>query len=390
MWRKAYLQLLILIIAGFFAACGEGTIPPPPPKDPTKEPGEGPVKEPEPGDSIPNDTSAPSKPEPVYIDTLKPKNSNFFLASSKGFGAANIYSEAQLGTRTGIYGSARDYIGRSVNLDYSFQAPARDTLKYRPFVLMVHEGAFLFGELGNELGKARWLARKGYATAAINYRLGFNGGSPANSCGGTNKEVIMAVYRGVQDTYSALHYFADRSEEFGIDPGQMMLAGSSAGAIIISALVYMDEADFEELQPGIVQTLGPLDPVKTGTEYRVRALLSYLGYAIFRTGYIRASNAKPTIFFQRTGDNVLPYEQGNLFDCGAYFWMQGSKPASDRLKFLKTPYELNFQPEKGHILSYTEEHVANRYAGFMKRYWSDNRRQITIENFKTLEDIKLP
>lgn len=203
-------------------------------------------------------------------------------------------------------------------------------------------------------------------------------------------EVIQAIYRGVQDTYTALHYFADKSDEFGIDPGQMMLAGSSAGAIIISALVYMDEADFEALQPGIVKTLGPLDPVKTGTEFRVRALLSYLGYSIFRTGYVRKSNAKPTVFFQRTGDTVLPYTQGNLFSCGNYFWMQGAKPASDRLKTLKMPYELNYQPEKGHILSYTEEHVANRYAQFMKRFWSGDLRQTTIENFKTLEDIKLP
>ena len=387
MRRTILLQVLFLMLAGLFASCGEGSIPPPPPR-PVDQPGH----EPDPTDTTGTgvDTIIDPKPDPVIIDTLKPINSNRFLALSPGFGTTNIYSEAQLASKTGIYIKARDYIGRSVNLNYAFLAPANDTLKYRPFVLMVHEGAFLFGDLGNELGKARWLSRKGYATASINYRLGFNGGSEANSCGGSNLEVIQAIYRGVQDTYAALHYFADRSEEFGIDPGQMVLAGSSAGAIIISALVYMDEADFEDLQPGIVKTLGPLDPVKTGTEYRVRALLSYLGYAIFKTSYIRNSNAKPTVFFQRTGDTVLPFKQGNLFSCGSYFWMQGAKPASDRLKTLNKPYELNYQPEKGHILSYTEEYVANRYAQFLKRFWSDNRRQITNENFKTLEDIQIP
>jgi len=386
MWRAVCLQFVFLILAGLFTSCGEGTIPPPPPKKPIEEPGNGG----EPIDSSGTDTTGHSDPDTIIIDTLRPRNSNQFLAMSKGFGATNIYSEADLGIRTGTYKQARDYIGRTVNLNYSFLAKQKDTLEFRPFILMVHEGAFIFGDLANEMGKAKWMARKGYATAAINYRLGFNGGTEGNTCGGNNMEVIQAIYRGVQDTYTALHYFADKSDEFGIDPGQMMLAGSSAGAIIISALVYMDEADFEALQPGIVKTLGPLDPVKTGTEFRVRALLSYLGYSIFRTGYVRKSNAKPTVFFQRTGDTVLPYTQGNLFSCGNYFWMQGAKPASDRLKTLKMPYELNYQPEKGHILSYTEEHVANRYAQFMKRFWSGDLRQTTIENFKTLEDIKLP
>jgi acetyl esterase/lipase len=386
MWRASYLQFIFLVLAGLFAACGEGTIPPVTPVEPIEEPGGGS----EPIDTTGNDTSGHYEPDTVIVDTLKPRTSNALLAASKGFGLANLYTEAQLSNKTGNYASARDYLGRNVDLDYSFLAPANDTLKYRPFVLMVHEGALIFGNLGNELGKARWLARKGYAAAAINYRLGFNGGTQYNSCGGNNREVLQAIYRGVQDTYKALHYFADRSEEFGIDPGQMMLAGSSAGAIIISALVYMDQDDFEAMQPGIVQALGELDPMKSGTEYRVRALLTYQGYAVFRTNNIWASNAKPTVFFQGTNDTVLPYKQGNLFSCGSYYYMLGAEPTADRLKNMKVPYELNYQPGKGHTLSYTEEHVANHYAQFMKRFWSGNKRQTTIENFKTLQDIQLP
>ncbi|MCF2487966.1 alpha/beta hydrolase [Dyadobacter sp. CY347] len=369
-----------------FAAC-EGPSPfEPPVKEPIGEPG----TNPEPVDTSGNENPGSSDPDPIIIDTLKPRNSNQFLALSKGFGTTNIYSESQLGIRTGTYKQAPDFKGLAVNLNYSFLAPQNDTLKYRPFVLMVHEGAFIYGDLGSEMGKAKWMARKGYATAAINYRLGFDGGSEFNTCGGNNTEVIQAIYRGVQDTYTALHYFADKSNEFGIDPGQMMLAGSSAGSMIISALVYMDEADFEALQPGITKTLGPLDPVTGGTEFRVRALLTYLGYAVFRTAYVGKSNAKPTVFFQGTSDTVLPYIQGNLFSCGKYFWMQGAKPASERLHSLKMPYDLNYQPGKGHILTYTEEHIANRFAQFMKRFWSGDLRQTTVENMNTIQDIKLP
>lgn len=386
MWRTVYLQCIFLLLVGLFAAC-EGPSPfEPPIKEPIGEPGE----EPEPIDTSGVDTTGHSNPGPVIIDTLKPRNSNRFLALSKGFGTANIYSESELGTITGTYKQAPDYNGSTANLNYSFIAPQNDTLKYRPFVIFVHEGAFIYGDLGSEMGKARSMARKGYAAAAINYRLGFAGGSETNTCGGNNKEVIQAIYRGVQDTYTALHYFADKSNEFGIDPGQMMLAGSSAGSMIISALVYMDEADFEALQPGISKTLGPLDNAKGGTEFRVRSLLTYMGYSVFKTTYVNRNNAKPTVFFQGTSDSVLPYIQGNLFSCGRYFWMLGAKPASERLHSLKVPYDLNYQPGIGHVLSYSQEYIANRYAEFMKRFWSGDLRQTTVEDMKTIQDIKIP
>ncbi|MCE7059328.1 alpha/beta hydrolase [Dyadobacter sp. CY343] len=346
---------------------------------------------PEPGgeDTTGIDTSVVTDPDTLIVDTLPIVNRDSAFAFSNRFGTINIFTEADLVKKSGVYYKANDFIGRPVTLDYSFISAAKDTMQHRPFVLMVHEGAFLFGTLDNEMGKATWLARKGYAAASINYRLGFNGGSEQNACGGNNREVVQAVYRAVQDTYAALHYFAGKADELNIDPAQMILAGSSAGAITISALLYMREADFEALLPGIVKTLGPLDPNPKGAPYRVRALLSYMGYGIFKSSYINAANAKPTVFFQRTGDNVLPYQKGTFLSCPFYLSSEGAKPVSDQLRRLKVAFELNYQPEKGHHLSYTEEYVTNRYAQFMKRLWAGNRHQVVNENFKTVEDIEI-
>ncbi|SDE09896.1 Carboxylesterase family protein [Dyadobacter soli] len=337
------------------------------------------------------DTTVPNKPDTVIIDTIPAKNPDSSLADIARFGSVDtIFTYSNLRISKGIFGKATDYKGKATDLSFEFVAPAKDTLKYRPFVLMVHEGAFIFGDLNSEMAMARGLARRGYAAASINYRLGFNGGTATFACGGTGTDAVKAVYRAVQDTYSAIHYFVDHAEELGIDTRQIMLAGSSAGAITVSALVYMNEADFEALAPGITKALGRLDPQAENSPFRVRALLTQMGYGLFRGEYINASNAMPTVFFQRVGDNVLPYYGGTFLSCPGYPGMVGAKVGADQLRKFKIPFELNYENLEGHHLSYPGEYIVTRYAGFMKRLWSQNPRQITNNAYKTVEDVKLP
>jgi len=335
------------------------------------------------------DTTLPNKPDTVIIDTIPAKNPDSSLANTARFGNDKIFTDVSLKTTKGVFDTAADYRGKATVLNYEFVAPDKDTLKYRPFVLMVHEGAFLFGDLENEMVLARGLAQRGYAAASINYRLGFQGASQSFACGSNAQEAVRAVYRAVQDTYAALHYFVDRAEQFGIDTRQVMLAGSSAGAITVTALAYMNEADFEALAPGITKALGRLDPQAENSPFRVRALLTQLGYGIFRGEFITASNALPTVLFQRVGDNVLPFYGGTFLSCPTYPGMVGAKVAVDQLKKYKIPFELNYENLEGHRLSYPEEYIVGRYAGFMKRLWSQNPRQITNNVYKTEEDIKL-
>ncbi|ACT93603.1 alpha/beta hydrolase [Dyadobacter fermentans] len=348
-----------------------------------------PAAEPGPVDGGGADTTVPNNPDTVIIDTIPAKNPDSLLARTSRFTAEKLFAIEALTQSGGIYGTAADYRGQNTELKYEFIAPANDTMKHRPFVLMVHEGAFLFGDLNNEMGKARGLAQRGFAAASIGYRLGFDGASEQNPCGGNGNGAVRAVYRSVQDLYTAIHYFVDRADEFGIDTRQLMLAGSSAGAITATALVYMREADFEALSPGITQALGPLDPQAENSPFRVRALLTQLGYGIFRSEYITESKAMPTLFFQRIGDNVLPYYKGTFLSCPTYLPMEGAKMASDRLKQFKIPFELNYENLEGHHLSYPEDYVVDRYAEFMKRLWSQNLRQLTNDGYKNVEDVAL-
>ena len=328
-------------------------------------------------------------PDTTAFDIGKMNAKDSLFGHSDRFGDQDIFAENKLESRTGIYSKANDYTGKGVNLGFSFLAPASDTLKKRPFILFVHEGAFLYGNLENEMGKAKYMAGKGFATASINYRVGFNGGSESNICGSSKQEIVRAIYRAVQDTYAALFYFTGNAETLGIDISQIFLAGSSAGAITVSSFAYMKEPDFEVLDPGIVKVLGPLDPYQTAKRFKLRALLTSLGYGLLSSSNISAGTAKPTIFFQRTGDNILPYQEGPLFFCSAYPLIYGAKGLADKLKILKVPFELNYEQQAGHLLSYPQDYIAGRYVGFIKRFWKKDNRQIVSEKYKIISDEKL-
>jgi acetyl esterase/lipase len=321
-----------------------------------------------------------------WYESLPNKNTPY--CESGRFGAANRYTESELDQRSGIFATHSDYLGRPQKLNFIFMAPANDTLARRPFILLVHEGAFLFGDMGTELGLARLLARKGYAVAVINYRLGYPGGSETNPCGGTSEGVLRALYRSVQDIRAALRYFTSQQNVFGLDPNQFFLAGSSAGSVAITALSYMTEADFEKRSPGIVRELGLLNgpDIGAGASYRVRALLTYLGYGILDVELATPAKVRPMLMVQGAEDKVLPYDSGPLYGCGGYFVTHGSRPMARRLSDLKQPYEWIVQPGSGHIISYTAEYISERYAEFIKRLWCDDLRQIEKKGTTTVGD----
>lgn len=343
--------------------------------------------DPEGGSTDPMDTIAFPFPDTTAFASLNKSDSIF--GNSARFGETDIFPESALESKKGIYNKANDYTGKAVNLDFSFLAPAQDTLKKRPFVLFVHEGAFIYGTLDNEMGKAKYFAQKGFATASINYRLGFAGGSETNICGSNKQELIRTIYRAVQDTYAALFYFTSNAETLGIDVSQIFLAGSSAGNITISSLAYTKEADFEALHPGIVRLLGALDPHQTAKRFKLRALLTSLGYGLLKGSSFSAVTAKPTIFFQRTGDNVLPYESGPLFFCSSYPVISGAKATSDTLVKFKMPFELNYEKETGHLLGFPDAYISQRYALFVKRFWKKDYRQIISDKYTVISDKKI-
>ncbi len=330
----------------------------------------------------------------IFPDTITLDLTNMYVidsifGKSQRFGAEAIFPDSEIETHSSTFGHATDLSGANIQLDFTFVAPKSDTLKKRPFILFVHEGSFLFGTKENELEKAKSMARRGYACATINYRLGIKGASKGYICNSNSNEIIKSIYRAVQDTYSALFYFTQNADALGINTSQVFLAGSSAGAITISTLAYVTENDFIKLDSKIVTSLGKLDPYQTSKRYKLRGLLTSLGYGFLQEGSFSKITAQPTIFFQRSKDNVLPFDKGPLFLCDNYPASLGSKGTSDLLKSFNTPYELNYEPEVGHLTTYPDYYITEHYALFIKRIWNKDYRQIVSERYKVIEDKEI-
>ncbi len=99
-----------------------------------------------------------------------------------------------------------------VDLQLDLARPAAATGP-SPLVVCIHGGAWRSGNKGGYAPVLRMLAGRGYAAAAIDYRLAPRYRFPAQ----------------LEDIRSALGYLAGRAAELGIDPRNVALLGDSAG-----------------------------------------------------------------------------------------------------------------------------------------------------------------
>ena len=81
-------------------------------------------------------------------------------------------------------------------------------------ILVVHGGGWLNGYKDKFRALTLALAKRGYVTAAIEYRLGYEEKFPA----------------GIHDCFSAVDFLFENAEKFGIDRSRIGAVGGSAGA----------------------------------------------------------------------------------------------------------------------------------------------------------------
>ena len=91
-----------------------------------------------------------------------------------------------------------------------------------PVVLIVHGGAFLFGDKADQLSKTGtdYLLEQGYAVANINYRLSGEARAPAQ----------------IEDVKTAVRWLRAHAQEFQLNPEKFGAWGSSAGGNLVALL----------------------------------------------------------------------------------------------------------------------------------------------------------
>ena len=130
-----------------------------------------------------------------------------------------------------------------------------------PVLVWIHGGGFMSGCSASPWYRGEGFARDDIVVVSLNYRLGLEGfavlkGAPAN--------------RGVLDWVAALTWVQDNIAQFGGDPGNVTIAGQSAGAAACMTLMAVPRAQglFHRViaMSGSAHLLGTLADAEAATQ----------------------------------------------------------------------------------------------------------------------------
>ena len=194
------------------------------------------------------------------------------------FGSFDSISSILYGSNLSVLGASQGfpYIETGTfgipALELDFYEPTGDSELERPLIIFLHTGTFapiIYN--GNPTGMrqdfatermCQSLARRGYAVANLEYRLGWNPTAPTQAEKAAS--LMKAVYRAIQDVKGAVRYFRDDYENNGnsyrIDTSRIVLCGQGSGGWI--ALGYATIDKLSEIQlPKFLDLTDPLNPI---------------------------------------------------------------------------------------------------------------------------------
>lgn len=109
----------------------------------------------------------------------------------------------------------------------------------RPVLCWIHGGAFTIGS-GNDYPADELARREDLVVVTVGYRLGALGFLDLSSL---DDDLAGSANHGIADQIAALGWIRDNIADFGGDPGNVTIAGESAGAISVLAIMASPSAD---------------------------------------------------------------------------------------------------------------------------------------------------
>lgn len=229
-----------------------------------------------------------------------------------------------------------------------------DTLSSHPCVFFVFGGGFKSGERNSPSAVAYMekIAENGMVGIAIDYRLGLKG-VETTSLVELAKVMERAVNMGVEDTYSAVNYVLTHAAQFKVNPSQLVLSGSSAGAIISLQCDYY------------LQNRHELSKVLPAN-FKFGGIVSFSGAIAAFNGKVKyQQQPAPTLFMHGTKDKLVVYNKLMVFGKGMF----GSNALAKQFVKNRWPYQFIRFTNFGHeiaVIGYKEH--ADAVVDFVNRF----------------------
>ena len=212
------------------------------------------------------------------------------------------------------FGSAVNSAGVTQTLLMDIYQPTGDTVRRRPVIIFAHQGGFVAGARTDAymVAVCNRLARLGYVTASIDYRLLDFGTILAGGFDTVN--IAKSAIRGMQDLRAAVRFFrkdAATANLYRVNPSYITVGGSSAGGFMALAVGYLDKVSEVPAYVGLAG-LGGIEG-SSGNPGYLSAPLAVLNLsgATESPSLIEPGNV-PLLSVHGTADATVPYLQGRV------------------------------------------------------------------------------
>ena len=202
----------------------------------------------------------------------------------------------------------------------------------KPSIIFMFGGGFIYGQRDNE-SYNKWftyMKNEGYRIISIDYRLGLKGSKKVGVA--QVNSLDKAIHMAVEDLFSATSFLIENSEKLGINTENIVISGSSAGAISVMQAEYeiCNKTKWAEVLP-------------EGFNYA--GVMSFSGAILSREGKVDYEERPcPTLMLHGTADELVPYEQIAVFNLGFF----GGGKLVERFKKFGFNYNMYHFIDYGH------------------------------------------
>lgn len=230
-----------------------------------------------------------------------------------------------------VFGQVPTADGLLETLRLDVYLPANDSASLRPTILWFHGGGFL---PGNDKRQkyitlfANALAARGYVGIAPDYRVRTE---PRQDMAGTVRDAVA-------DARMALGWVHAHSQDYRIDPQRLILAGGSAGAMIVLNLCHDPAQPMEKQRDGVRAIVGLWGPPGGGSR-------------LFERVHV---GSPPTLLIHGTADDTVPY--------------QWSQQLAEELGHAGVPHALLPLPDAPHTPLQHKDQIIAAVAQFLSDY----------------------